>query len=74
MVVWKREGKILSASSTKVIRDDRISITGTAMDIARVSSKDSANYTCEINTDTPIEVVVSLNVLGTALSSILAPI
>lgn len=64
MVVWKREGTLLSASSVKVIRDERISISGTALEFSKVTSKDSGNYTCEINTDTPSYITVTLNVLG----------
>lgn len=64
MVVWKREGQLLSASNVRVIRDERISISGTSLDVARVTSKDSGNYTCEINTDLPAGITVTLNVLG----------
>lgn len=68
MVVWKRDGNpaptLLSASSVKVVRDERITISGTSLEISKVTTKDSGNYTCEINTDTPSYITVSLNVLG----------
>lgn len=70
MVVWKRDGNpaptLLSASSVKVVRDERITISGTSLEIAKVTTKDSGNYTCEINTDTPSYITVSLNVLEPA--------
>lgn len=64
MVVWKKDTTLISAGSTKVIRDSRISIVGTSLDIAKVSNKDSGNYTCEINTDVPSHINIVLNVLG----------
>ena len=64
MVVWKKEAILLSAGSTKVIRDNRITVVGTSIDIVKVSSKDSGNYTCEVNTDVPSHITVVLNVLG----------
>ena len=64
MVVWKKESTLISAGSTKVIRDSRVSIMGTSLDISKVSSKDSGNYTCEINTDVPSHINIVLNVLG----------
>lgn len=64
MVVWKKEATLISAGNTKVIRDNRLTIAGTSLDISKVSSKDSGNYTCEINTDVPSHVNIVLNVLG----------
>lgn len=64
MVVWKKDSTLISAGSTKVIRDSRVSIVGTSLDISKVSSKDSGNYTCEINTDVPSHINIVLNVLG----------
>jgi len=64
MVVWKKEATLISAGNTKVIRDSRLTVVGTSLDISKVSSKDSGNYTCEINTDVPSHVNIVLNVLG----------
>lgn len=64
MVVWKKESVLISAGNTKVIRDNRLNIVGTSLDINKVSSKDSGNYTCEINTDVPSHINIVLNVLG----------
>ena len=64
MVVWKKDSTLISAGSTKVIRDSRITIVGTSLDIGKVNSKDSGNYTCEINTDVPSFINIALNVLG----------
>nr|CAH0103507.1 unnamed protein product [Daphnia galeata] len=66
MVVWKKEATLISAGNTKVIRDNRLTIAGTSLDISKVSSKDSGNYTCEINTDVPSHVNIVLNVLEPA--------
>ena len=64
MVVWKKESSLISAGTTKVIRDGRLTLVGTSLEISKVSSKDSGNYTCEINTDVPSHVNIALNVLG----------
>ena len=64
VVVWKRETTLISAKDVKLVRDDRISVVGTSLNIAKVTSKDSANYTCEINTATASQITVVLNVLG----------
>lgn len=66
MVVWKKESVLISAGNTKVIRDNRLNIVGTSLDINKVSSKDSGNYTCEINTDVPSHINIVLNVLEPA--------
>jgi hypothetical protein len=68
MVVWKKEATLISAGSTKVIRDSRLTEVGTSLDIGKVTSKDSGNYTCEINTDVPSHVNIVLNVLGELFS------
>lgn len=68
MVVWKKEATLISAGSTKVIRDSRLTVVGTSLDIGKVTSKDSGNYTCEINTDVPSHVNIVLNVLGELFS------
>lgn len=66
VVVWKRETTLISAKDVKLVRDDRISVVGTSLNIAKVTSKDSANYTCEINTATASQITVVLNVLEPA--------
>ncbi len=64
MVLWKRDSTVLTASTLKIIRDDRIQIEGTSIEIGQVSAKDSGVYHCELNTDPPISLNVTLDVLG----------
>ena len=64
VVVWKRETTLISAKDVKLVRDDRISVVGTSLNIAKVNNKDSGNYTCEINTAAASQITVVLNVLG----------
>jgi len=63
MVLWKRDSTVLTASTLKIIRDDRIQIEGTSIEIGQVSAKDSGVYHCELNTDPPISLNVTLDVL-----------
>jgi len=66
IVIWRREGKLLTANATKVERDERLAIAGTSIVIERVTAADSGLYTCEINADSPMNITVVLDVLEPA--------
>ena len=64
IVLWKRKSSVLSASSLKIVRDERIRVVDTSIEISQAAPKDSGVYLCEINTDPAINLSVKLDVLG----------
>ena len=76
MLAWQKNSQVLTAANVKVTMNPRIRLMPPLGDVNEMNSgsynleiqsvrtNDAGNYTCQIGTNVPNEIVHSLEVLG----------
>ena len=67
-LIWKKDGRIISAGETIIRKDPRLHLVGYNLDINEVMEEDAGEYVCEIETyGDPLDQVHTVEVLGRRL-------
>lgn len=63
-LVWKKDGRIISAGQTVIRKDTRMALHGQSLEILEISEEDAGEYICEVETfGPPLDQVHTLEVL-----------
>ena len=64
-LIWKKEGRMISAGDTVIRKDARMKLLGQSLEISEVTEEDAGEYVCNVETfGSPLDQLHTLSVLG----------